>query len=165
MLHYHSTKLSYFTNTKDKTLFLTQSWVIHKFFCPGCKSCYVAMTDFTLQERTKDHAYVKGSRNELSATYEHLSLSTHYNHISDLFQIHTNSFNSNQFNVSQIRYNTIVLDIGNICKILLFKEALMIKKHRSTLELFWYHFNNFIRHIIYSFNIKLIIPFLTFQLS
>ena len=92
------------------------------------------MTDFTRQERTKEHAYVKRSKNEPSAIYEHLLLCTHYSHISDFFKIYTNSFNSNQFNASQIRYNTIVLDMGNNCKVLLFKEALMIKKHRSTLN-------------------------------
>ena len=43
-----------------------------------------------------------------AAIYEHLSLCTHYSHIADLFKIDTNSFNSNQFNVWQIRDNTIV---------------------------------------------------------
>ena len=53
-------------------------------------------------------------------------------HIADLFKIDTNSFNSNQFNVSQIRDNSIILDRGNNWNVLLFKEALMIKKHRPT---------------------------------
>ena len=114
----------------------------------------------------------KAQFNEQSAIYEHLSLCTYYSHIADLFKIGTNSFNSNQFNISQIRDNTIILDRGNNQNVLLFKEALMIKKHRSTLncglmaskefKLFRLHFNDFIRHPIYSFNIKLIIPFLTF---
>ena len=150
-------------------------WFIRKFVCPGCKSCHVGNTGFTLQETTKERAYVKGSKNGQSAIYEHLPLCTHYSHISDLFKIYTNRFKSNQFNASQIRDNTIILDMGNNCKVLLFKEALIIEKHRLTLnyglmaskesELFWLHLKNFIRHIIYSFNIKLIIPFLTFQLS
>ena len=172
MHRYQTTKLSYFTNTKDKSLFLSQSSVIYKFVCPGCKSCYVGKTDHTLHERTKEHAYAKGNKNEQSEIYEHLSLCTHYSHIADLFKIDTNSFNSNQFNVSQIRHNTIILDRGNNWNVLLFKEALMIKKHRPTLscgltaskefQLFWLHFNDFTRHPIYPFNIKLIIPFLTF---
>ena len=80
------------------------------------------------------HAYAKGNKNEQSAIYEHLSLCTHYSHIADLFKIDTNCFNSNQFNVSQIRDNTIILDRGNNWNVLLFKEALMIKKHRPTLN-------------------------------
>ena len=131
---YQTTKLSYFTNTKDKSPFLSQSSVIYKFVCPGCKSCYVGKTDCTLHERTKEHAYAKGNKNEQSEIDEHLSLCTHYSHIADLFKIDTNSFNSNQFNVSQIRHNTIILDRGNIWNVLLFKEALMIKKHRPTLS-------------------------------
>ena len=125
MVHYQTTKLSYFTNTKDKTPFLSQSSVIYKFVCPGCKSCYVGKTDRTLHERTKEHAYAKGNKNEQSAIYEHLSLRTHYSHIADLFKIDTNGFNSYQFDVSQIEDNTIILDRGNNWNLLLFKEALM----------------------------------------
>ena len=134
VLYYQTAKLSYFTNTKDKTLFLSQWSVTYKFVCPGCKSYYVGKTNRTLHERTKEHAYAKGNKNEQSAIYEHLSLCTHYSHIADLFKIDTNSFNSNQFNVSQIRDNTIILDRGNNWNVLLFKEALMIKKHRPTIN-------------------------------
>ena len=134
VLHYQTTKLSYLTNTKDKTAFLSQSSVINNFVGPGCKSCYVGETDRILHERTKEHAYAKGNKNEQSAIYEHLSLCTHYSHIADLFKIDTNSFNSNQFNVSQIRDTTIILDRVNNWNVLLFKEALMIKRHRATLN-------------------------------
>ena len=83
-----------------------------------------------------------------------------------LIKIDTNSFKSNQFNVSQIRDNIIIFDRGNNWNVLLLKEALIIKKHRPSsnfslkaskeLQLFWLHFNDFIQHRIYSFNIKLI---------
>ena len=55
VLHYQTTKLCYFKNTKDKTPLLSQSSVVSKFVCPGCKSCYVSTTDRTLHERTKEH--------------------------------------------------------------------------------------------------------------
>ena len=64
VLHYQNTNFSHFTNTKDKTTFWSQSSVIYKFVCPGCKSCYVGKTDCTLHERTKEHAYAKGNKNE-----------------------------------------------------------------------------------------------------
>ena len=113
MLHYQTTKLSYFTNTKDKTPFLSQPSVIYKFVCPGCKSCYVGKTGRTSHEKTKEHAYAKGNENEQSAIYEHLLLCTHYSHIADLLKIDANSFNNSQFNVLQIRDNIIILDRGN----------------------------------------------------
>ena len=75
-----------------------------------------------------------GNKNEQSAVYEHLLLCTHYSHIADLFKIDTNTFNSNQFNVSQIRDDTIILDRGNNWNVLLFKEALMTEKHRPMLN-------------------------------
>ena len=37
VLRYQTTKLCYFTNTKDKSPLLNQSSVIYKFVCPGCK--------------------------------------------------------------------------------------------------------------------------------
>ena len=36
-----------------------------------------------------------------------------YGNFADLLKVDTNNFNSNQFNVSQIRDNTIDLDRGN----------------------------------------------------
>ena len=66
--------LSYFTNTKDRKPFLSQSSIIYKFVCPGCKSCYVGKIDRTLHERTKEHAYAKGNKDEQSAIYENLLL-------------------------------------------------------------------------------------------
>lgn len=48
--------------------------------------------------------------------------------LQDLFKIEINNFSSNQFNLSQIRYDTIILDKETIETFFL-KEALMIKKH------------------------------------
>ena len=115
-------------------LFLSQASVIYKFLCRGCKSFYVGKTDRILHERTKEHAYAKSNKNEHSAIYEHLSLCTHYSNIPDFFKIDTNSFNSNSFNVSKIRDNAIILDRDSNWNVLLFKEALMIKRHRRTLS-------------------------------
>ena len=134
MLHYQATKLCQFTNTKDKTPFLSQLSVIYKFVCPRFKSCYIGKTDRTLHERTKEQAYAKVNKNKWSAIYEHLSSCIHYSHIVDIFQVDTNNFKSNQFNVSQIKVNTIILDRENNWNVILFKVALMIKKHRSSLN-------------------------------
>ena len=126
-LHYQTTKLCYFSNTKEKTPFLSQSSIAYKFVCRGCKSCHVDKTGSTLHEGKKEHAYAKGNKNEQSTIYEHLLSCAHYSHIADLFKINTNKFNSNQFNISQIRDNIILLVRGNNWNVLLFKETLMIK--------------------------------------
>ena len=81
--------------------FLSQSSVVYNFVFPGCKSCYIDKSGRTFYERTKEHAYVKGNKNEQSTIYEHLSLCSHCSDIADLSKIDTNKFNSNQFNVSK----------------------------------------------------------------
>ena len=87
MLRYEATKLSYFTNTTEKTPVLSQSLVIYILVCP--KSCYVGKIDRTSHGGTKEHAYAKSGKNEQSRVYEYFSLSTHGRHIADLFKIDT----------------------------------------------------------------------------
>ena len=45
VLQYETTKLSYFTNTKDKISLLSQSSVVYKFNYPGCSSSYIGKTE------------------------------------------------------------------------------------------------------------------------
>ena len=59
---YKTTKMSFYTNTKDKTLF----------------------------KRTEEHAYPSKKKNDQSAIFEHLSTCTHYDHIWDLFNSNIN---------------------------------------------------------------------------
>ena len=47
-----TTKMSFFTNTKDKIPRLSQSSVVYKFICPGCSSSYIGKMKQTLHERT-----------------------------------------------------------------------------------------------------------------
>ena len=48
VLQYETTKLSYFTNTKDKISFLNQWSFVYKFVCPGCSSSCIGKTERTL---------------------------------------------------------------------------------------------------------------------
>ena len=50
--HYKTTKMSFFTNSKDKTPSLSQSSVVYKFTCPSCSCNYIGKTERTLHERT-----------------------------------------------------------------------------------------------------------------
>ena len=65
--------MSFFTNTKDKTLSLSQLSVVYKFTCPGCCCNFIGKSQRTLHERTEEHAYPNKKNNEQSAIYEHLS--------------------------------------------------------------------------------------------
>ena len=47
---YKTTKMSFYTNTKDKTPLTSQSSLAYKFTGPGCSSSYVGKTDRTLFE-------------------------------------------------------------------------------------------------------------------
>ena len=87
---YKTTKMSFYTNTKDKTPLLSQSSLVYKFTCPGCSSSYVGKTERTLFERTEEHAYPSKKKNDPSAIFEHLSTCTHYDHIWDLFNLNIN---------------------------------------------------------------------------
>ena len=81
--HCKTTKMTFFTNAKDKTLSLSQSSVVHKFTCPCCSCNYIGKTEQTLHERTKEHVYPNKKSNRQSAIYEHLSTFPHYGHIVD----------------------------------------------------------------------------------
>ena len=119
---------------EDRTPFLSQSFVVYKFVCQDFKSYYEGKTDYTLHERTQEHAHSISNKNEKSGIYEHLPLCTHYNIIAKLFKTDTSDFTSNQLTISQIRDNNINLGKGDNWNKLLFKELLMIKKHRPSLN-------------------------------
>ena len=48
---YQKTKLSFFTNLKDKTLLLSKSFLVYNFKCPGCELSYIGETNRALRER------------------------------------------------------------------------------------------------------------------
>ena len=51
-----TTKLCFFTCTKDKTPPLCKSDVAYEFTCPGCNCSYIGKTNRTLFTRTQEHA-------------------------------------------------------------------------------------------------------------
>ena len=133
VLNYQTTKMSFYTNTKDKVPLLSQSFVVYKFKCPGCNCSYIGKTERTLFERTREHAYENNNKDQ-SAIYEHIRSCPCYNHIIDMFNILDNNVNYKTFNISQIRDNTTILERADNWNILLFKEALMIKRHKPSLN-------------------------------
>ena len=101
--HYKTTKMLFFTNTKDKTPSLSQSSIVYKFTCPGCSCNYIGKTERTLHERMEKHTYHKKKSNKQSAIDKHLSTCPQYRHIVDLFYVNNHDVNFNKFDISQIR--------------------------------------------------------------
>ena len=71
--HLKTTKMLFFTNTKDKTRSLSLLSVLYKIRYPGWSCNYIGETGRTLHERTKEHAYPNKKSNKQSVIYEHLS--------------------------------------------------------------------------------------------
>ena len=122
-MHYKTTKISFFTNTKGKTPSLSQSSVVYKFTCPVCSCNYIGKTERTLHKTTEEHKYPSKKSNGQSAIYEHLSTCPQYSHIVDLFNVNNHDVNCKKFDINQIRSNTIVLDKADNWNELLFKEV------------------------------------------
>ena len=100
ILCYKTTKMSFHTNTKEKTPLLSQSSLVYKFTCPGCSSSYVGKTERTLFKRTEEHTYPSKKKNDQSAVFEHLSTSTHYDHIWDLSNLNIIEVHRRKFDVN-----------------------------------------------------------------
>ena len=132
--HYKTTKISFFTNAKDKAPSLSQSSVVYKFTCPGSSCNYIGETERALSERTEEHAYPNKKSNKQSAIFDHLSTCLHYSHIVDLFSVNNHDVNCNKCDINQIRSNTIVLDRADNWNELLFKEAFLIKSQKPLLN-------------------------------
>ena len=134
ILNYQTTKMSFFTNTKDKTSTLSQSSIVYKFSYPGCTSSYIGKTDRTLFKKTEEHGYSNPNENDQSAIYEHISVCQNFCHIHDIFKTLNNDVNINKLNIAQIRDNSAILDKAANWNVLLFKEALYIKRQKPSLN-------------------------------
>ena len=133
LLKEKTTKLCFFTSTKDKTPQLSQSNVIYEFICPGCNSSYIGKTNRTLLVRTQEHALT----DKESAIYKHLHDCDNIKHIQDLYNlpdIFTNENNSpstvmnKEFLTQTVRDNTNIIDRDDNWNLLLYKEAYHIKR-------------------------------------
>ena len=107
---YSVTKISFFTNMKEKLNKLSKSNVVYQFSCPGCESSYIGKTDRTLFERTKEHVTRANVKNQFS--------------INNLIP---NDVNTHEFRLNLVRQNTRIIDESNNWNVLLFKEAYHIK--------------------------------------
>ena len=115
---YSVTKISFFTNKKDKLNKLIKSNVVYQFSCPGCEYSYIGKTEQTLFERTKEHV----TRAD-SAIKGHLDNCLNLEHLFSINNLILNDVNTHEFRLNLVRQNTRIIDESNNWNVLLFKEA------------------------------------------
>ena len=86
-----TTKLCFFTITKDKTPPLSKSNVVYEFTCPGCNSSYIGKTNRTLLVCTQEHA----TKDKDKAIYKHLRYCDQIKHIQGLCNVPDIFINNN----------------------------------------------------------------------
>ena len=128
-----TTKLCFFTSTKDKTPPLSQSNVVYEFTYPGCNSLYIGKTNRTLFVRTQEHVLT----DKESAIYKHLNYCDQIKHIQGLYNLPDIFINENnppsaamnkEFLTQTVRGSTKIIDRDDNWKLLLYKEAYHIKR-------------------------------------
>ena len=124
-----TTKLCFFTSTKDKTPLLSQSNVVYEFICPGCNSSCIGKTNKTLLVRTQEHALT----DKEIAIYKHLRYCDQgsYN-LPDIFtneNISPFTVMNKEFLTQTVRDNTNIMDRGDNWNLLLYQAFNTIFEH------------------------------------
>ena len=96
-----TSKVFFFTNTKDKTPLLSQSNVVYQFTCPACNDCYIGKTDRTLYQRTAEHAC-----NKDSAIHDHLISCEQFQFLLQLYNLPCTLFNTHKYQGNLFKYST-----------------------------------------------------------
>ena len=129
VVQYQTTKICFFTSTKDRTPLLSNSCVVYKMTCPGCAETYVGKTECTLHKRTAEHAW----ESKDSAINQHLNNCADYHHIRGLHAINE-TLDLKEFYMNTVRNNVCILAKAHNWQTLLFLEALYIKDQSPQLN-------------------------------
>ena len=102
-----------------------------KFTCPGCHASYIGKTDRNLSTRILEHS--KPHTN--SEIFNHINSCHNFQHIHDILNLPDLLSNHNPISLHDILLsNTIVLDSHKHWSVLLFKEALAIRRNFPSLN-------------------------------
>ena len=129
-VYYSTTKISYYTSTKDHIPKLSNSGVVYEYVCPGCLATYIGETQATLFKRTLQHSHEQKD----SAIYKHLLNCNGYKHITSLFKIEYEEFDEVSFKINSVRENTKIINRSRDWVELCFKEAIAIKTRNPNLN-------------------------------
>ena len=133
-----TTKLCFFTNTKDKTPPLSKSNVVYEFTCPGCNSSYIGKTNRTLLVRTQEHA----TTDKESAIYKHLRYCDQIKHIQGLYNLPDIFINNNppssvmnkEYLTHTVRVNTKIIDSDDNWNLLTIQRSLPYQAFSTIFE-------------------------------
>ena len=122
-IHLKTTTLSFFSSNKDRTPSLSNSNLVYKFSCPGCKKSYIGKTESTLFNRTKEHAWDDSK----SAIHRHFNECSSWQDIVGFFQTDGYEIDKKLFQINSVRQNTVILRVVDNWLNLAFLESLAIK--------------------------------------
>ena len=132
IINWKTTNSNSFVSCKDKTPTKYHSSVVYEFTCPGCKNRYIGKTDRCFYTRIKEHA-----RDSKSEIFEHITSCEHFQHIKSILELYPDD----QTNLSQtcvlpefIFNNSKIIDRSDHWSLLLFKEALAIRRFKPELN-------------------------------
>ena len=135
---YDTTKLEFFCNSKDKTPFSNNSYVVYHFNCPGwsCAS-YVGKTQQTLHERCIQHTWSDKDRVDRAYIHECDGIK----HIKNLMFLNI-SVDGNvttpdhrDININIVKNNVRIIDFHSNWNVLLYKEAIKTKELKPLLNI------------------------------
>ena len=118
---YHTTKSSFYTNTKGGIDKLAHHYIVYKFCCPGCSNSYIGKTERSYLERVNEHVFKDKN-------------SVVYNYVNNCDPVKTicDKFDKKIYSIATVKENISMIDRARRWKIILFKEALHIKgKNRA----------------------------------
>ena len=130
----NTTKLSFYTSTKDYVDKLVHSHIVCKFCCPGCSNSYFGKMERTFFERINEHAF----KDKNSVVYNHINNCDGVKYLVDLLKIDLVQTERDRFDkmyrIATVKENISIVDRARRWDILLFTEALHIKEKNPTLN-------------------------------
>ena len=123
--------MSFFTSNKDKIPFLSNSYILYEYKCPGCAKKYIGKTQTTLFNRTQKHGWEQKD----SAIFKHFNSCNEWREIVQMFKVDNHEIVFREFQINAVRQSIrIVRKTDNWLK-LLFLEALAIKEFKPELNI------------------------------
>ena len=129
-VQFRTTKISCFTSNKDKIPYLSNSFVVYEYTCPGCSQNYIGKTETTLFNRSKQHGWEQKD----SAVFEHFNECSGWEHITHMFQYGGEEIDKREFQINSVRENIKILRKCDNWSKLAFLESLAIKEHKTVLN-------------------------------
>ena len=132
---YHTTKSSFYTNTKDGIDKLAHHYIVYKFCCPGCSNSYIGKTERSYLERVNEHVF----KDKNSVVYSYVNNCAGVKYLAELSNIDPvktirDKFDKKIYSIATVKENISMIDRARRWKIILFKEALHIKGKNRVLN-------------------------------